>query len=314
MFERKALPASPPQQIPDNLKDALETTLTEIASLEEQIRELEFKLEERKGEAQILAALPESPCGLRDDKQHVEKYDGTLGVTKEFVAAYERPIGQIQWLTNLGSLFNEPDDDPGTVEGQRWCSGAMISDDLFLTAAHCFAQTGGGWRRPSRNGEIISSKEIATLMQVNFNFQLNPACELQQEESFPIVELVEFFLEGSIDFAIVRLAPNAKGERPGRKYGTLNLSATDLTTSGAMLCVIQHPAGQPKQIEAGPLVRNSGQQLFYDDIDTNGGSSGSPILGPLGTIVGVHTNGGCSTFSGENKGVSIGAIRSRVTL
>ncbi|MEQ9372040.1 MAG: serine protease [Coleofasciculus chthonoplastes F3-SA18-01] len=314
MFERKALPAPSPAQIPANLQDALNTTLTDIESIQGQIRQLESQLEERMGEAQIFAAATETICGKFDDKQHVEQYDGSLGVAREFVVEHERPIGQIQWLTNLGNSFNGPNDDPGNVEGARWCSGAMISDDLFLTAGHCFAQTGGGWKRPRRNGKIISREEIATLMQVNFNFQLSPTGQLRQEESFRIIELVEFFLEGNIDFAIVRLASNKQGEMPGRKYGTLSISATDLTASGAMLCVIQHPAGQPKQIEAGPLIRHSGGRLFYDDIDTNGGSSGSPILGPLGNIVGVHTNGGCSTFSGENKGVSIGIIRQLLNL
>jgi V8-like Glu-specific endopeptidase len=27
----------------------------------------------------------------------------------------------------------------------------MISNDLFLTAGHCFDQTGGGWERPRIN-------------------------------------------------------------------------------------------------------------------------------------------------------------------
>ena len=117
MIERKALPAPPLGQIPDNLEDALKTTLTEIESIQEEITQKQFELEQRIGEAQIFAA--ESRCGRFDDKQNVEQYDGTLGVSKEFVAAYEKPIGQIQWSKNIGSLFNAPNDDPGNVEGER---------------------------------------------------------------------------------------------------------------------------------------------------------------------------------------------------
>lgn len=76
------------------------------------------------------------------------------------------------------------------------------------------------------------------------------------------------------------------------------------------MCMIQHPSGRPKRIEAGPMLSNVGGQMAYDSIDTEGGSSGSPILGAgLGQVVGVHTNGGCTAISGFNFGVAIGAIR-----
>jgi len=57
------------------------------------------------GEAQIFAAATETICGQFDDKQHVEQYDGSLGVAREFVVEHERPVGQIQWLTNFGNSF-----------------------------------------------------------------------------------------------------------------------------------------------------------------------------------------------------------------
>jgi V8-like Glu-specific endopeptidase len=57
------------------------------------------------------------------------------------------------------------------------------------------------------------------------------------------------------------------------------------------------------------MLRNTAGQIAYDSLDTLGGSSGSPILSLAGEIVGVHTNGGCSTFNGFNFGLAIGAIR-----
>jgi V8-like Glu-specific endopeptidase len=67
--------------------------------------------------------------------------------------------------------------------------------------------------------------------------------------------------------------------------------------------------GFPKRIEAGPMFQNTSGQISYDSLDTQGGSSGSPILSDSGELVGVHTNGGCTAFSGFNFGVAIGAIR-----
>jgi len=97
-------------------------------------------------------------------------------------------------------------------------------------------------------------------------------------------------------------------------YGTLRLAAQNLSNAAAILCLIQHPSGRPKRIEAGPMLHNIGGQIAYDSLDTEGGSSGSPILSPSGEVVGVHTNGGCAAFSGFNYGVAIGAVRSASSL
>jgi hypothetical protein len=42
-----------------------------------------------------------------------------------------------------------------------------------------------------------------------------------------------------------------------------------------MLCIIQHPAGLPKRIEAGPALHLHDVEIGYDSIDTLGGSSGA---------------------------------------
>ena len=175
----------------------------------------------------------ESICGAIDDSQPVEQYDGSLGVTVAFVAAHQSAVGQLQWNNNLASIY----DNPGNV-GVRWCTGTMISNDLFLTAGHCFDQTGGGWQRPLIDGtsNVIPPTEIATNMHVNFDYQVDPMGVLKQEESFTVTELVEYRL-GGIDFAIARLAGT-----PGVKYGTTGVSTAD-AAQGDMLCLIQHPQG-----------------------------------------------------------------------
>ena len=261
-------------------------------------------------DAEIESVARESECGLTDDTQDVETYDGTLGVSRAFVAQHERPVGQLQWLADLFGRFTGPNDFPGDVADVRWGSGGLFDNDLFITAGHCFDQEGGGWQRPRRNGFTIQPAEIARLMKVNFNFQVNGETgQVRPGDSFPVEELLEYRL-GNLDFAIVRLGRNAADQLPGELHGTLRLAAQNLTAAGEILCLIQHPSGRPKRIEAGPMLHNVGIQIAYDSLDTEGGSSGAPILSPTGEIVGVHTNGGCSAFSGFNFGVPIGAIRS----
>ncbi|MEN8238859.1 MAG: trypsin-like peptidase domain-containing protein [Actinomycetota bacterium] len=242
----------------------------------------------------------ESQCGATFDTQNVESYDGTLGVTKAFVDSHERPVGQLQWNSNLAAIYS----NPGTVNGVRWCSGTLISCDMFLSAGHCFDKTGGGWIRPKDNttGNTIEPAEIATNMHVNFNYQRDPSGVMRVADEYPVLELVEYRL-GGLDFAVARLGGN-----PGNKYGWTPVATSDAIV-GDMLAIIGHPNGVPKVVEAGPLTDLHGNSLGYNSIDTLGGSSGSGVLGPAGTIVGVHTNGGCTTSNiGHNHGVRISSI------
>ena len=211
----------------------------------------------------------------------------------------------MQWNDNLATIYT----NPGTVSGVRWGSGTMISDDLFLTCGHLFDQTGGGWERPRQNGttNIISPQEIARNMRLNFNFQVDAAGNPRPEQSFPILELIEYRL-GGLDMAICRIGGN-----PGATFGRSAVSVTDAVV-GDMICIIGHPAGMRKRIEAGPTTEISGNLIRYDDIDTLGGNSGSGILRASdGRLVGIHTNGGCTSGSpgagqGSNFGQRIAAV------
>jgi V8-like Glu-specific endopeptidase len=247
-------------------------------------------------------ALLETICGTVDDSQPVEQYNGTLGVTTAFVAAHQRPAGQVQWNANLASIFT----NPGNVSGVRWGSGTLITNDLFLTAGHLFDRTADGWTLPTVNGTstVISSTDIALNMHVNFDYQVDPSGTLRAEQRFAITALVEYRL-GGMDFAICRLAGN-----PGSTFGTTQVSQTDAVV-GDMLAIIGHPAGMPKRIEAGPATSFGTTTILYNDIDTLGGNSGSGILhGPSGRLVGIHTNGGCnSSGTGSNLGQRITSVR-----
>ncbi|GGE21006.1 hypothetical protein GCM10011529_29520 [Polymorphobacter glacialis] len=244
------------------------------------------------------AIILESICGAVDDSQPVEQYNGGLGVTQQFVADHQRAVGQIQWNANLGAIFT----NPGNVSDARWCSGTLISNDLLLTAGHCFDQTGGNWERPRVNGtaNIISSEQIAQNMHVNFNFQVDPSGNMRPVSVFPIVALVEYRL-GGLDFAVLRLGGN-----PGATWGQSAISTTDAAV-GDMVCIMGHPAGVPKRVEAGPALAPSGSQIRYDDIDTQGGNSGSGVLRASdGRLVGVHTNGGCGPQSPADANFNFG--------
>jgi hypothetical protein len=253
------------------------------------------------------STLLEAICGASTDWQPVEQYDGSLGVTAEFVGRHQSRVGQIQWNFGLGNTYN----NPGNVAGERWCTGTLVADGLFLTAGHCFDTVDDplGWQVPQDNatGQAIPPTEIATNMHVNFNFQVDPSGNPRQEQQFPILSLEEHRL-GGLDFAVVRL-----DGQPGAIFGVTEVSAQDADMD-SMLCIIQHPAGIRKVIEAGPTTDLHGDDIGYNDLDTLGGSSGSGVLSAsLERIVGVHVLGGCGPAmgTGHNHGVRISAIVQR---
>jgi V8-like Glu-specific endopeptidase len=243
----------------------------------------------------------ESICGVADDSQQVELYDGTLGVTAAFVDGHQLPVAQVQWNDNLAAVFTSP----GDVSGVRWGSGTMIGPDLFLTCGHLFDTDINGWTVPRQNGtsNAISPQQAATSMHLNFEYQVDENNVLRAEQSYPITQLIEYRL-GGLDMAVCRI-----GGSPGSRYGWSEFATTNAAV-GDMLAIIGHPLGQPKRIEAGPATTLSGSVIRYNDIDTLGGNSGSGILhSPSGRVVGVHTNGGCnSAGTGSNSGVAIAAI------
>jgi V8-like Glu-specific endopeptidase len=256
-----------------------------------------------KKDAKAFIRELESRCGGTTESQDVESYDGRLGVTKQFVKRHQGPVGQIQWNTNLHTIYKKP----GNVRGIRWASGTLISNNIFLTAAHVFDPKAGGYDVPKVNGtnKKISPPEIAKCMHVNFNYQYDPEGETRQEKRYAISELVEYRTR-SLDYAIVKL-----DKSPGRKFGFAAVSSSDPAV-GDMLCIIGHTEGLPKRIEAGPATGVENDIITYNDIDTLFGDSGSGILSsPDGELVGVHTTGGCDReHIGFNSGLRISVIRS----
>jgi len=251
----------------------------------------------------------ESICGLLDDSQHVESYNGSLGPSREFVAYEQSSTMQFQWREDLHSLFDDPDSEPGNVQGVRWCTGTLIGDNLVLTAGHCFDVDANGWSTPKRNGMSLLPEELAPLFNANFNFQRNPITKINRDpDVYPVVELLEY-RHGSLDYAIVRLGVAQDGTAANQRYRTADFdSSVEALTNATALTMIQHPAGDPKKIEAGPKNNVMGSSITYSDLDTRGGSSGSGVLDSNGRIIAVHTHGGCRASGGTNGGVTLNSV------
>lgn len=224
------------------------------------------KLQQGKNYRFTADAAVSSICGP-NNLQQVNSYDGSLGQPVDFVVKHKGAVAALAQGT--------PDSS-----SRKFCTGTMISKDLFLTAAHCVDAT-------------ITQKYAV----FNYETAANSANLLPQEH-FKVAEIVEDGNNG-LDYAILRI----EGE-PGLKYGFTGIRAV-LPPNGHTLSIIQHPKGQAKQFEAGPMSGVQGNYMLYSDLDTEPGSSGSGVLDQEGMLVGVHTNGGCFSGGGSNRGVKM---------
>lgn len=198
----------------------------------------------------------------QNDLQFINDYDGQLGPSIEFVDAMKYSVGALASPTD-----------------KKYCTGTLIGESLFLTASHCVDST-------TLNDHISFNYEYAS-----------GAKELLKEVKVEIAEILEDGMQHRRDYAILRLKTDA-----GNTFGwkKLNLKAENIQ----YLTIIQHPSGEPKQVEAGEdfLFDDEKGKVRYADIDTKGGSSGSGVIDENGSLIGVHTHGGCAIAGGSNSG------------
>jgi len=273
-----------------------------------------------------------SQCGKKLDWQEVELYTGTLGgkpgPTRQFVNEHQSPVAQLQWRSDLATRLGA-NGIAGNVAGVRWCTGTLIGSNLLLTAAHCFEPQNHlqGWQTPRRKLEspgpdgkswrLLTAAELAPLIQLNFNYEVNgddPLHRVRRADIYPIVRLREYGFgnaDNPVDYAIVEVGPDNRGQLPSDKFGVMEFDAGDAALKNAtFLTMIQHPHGEPKKIMAGAVAGMSNNGLLlYKDLDTLGGSSGSGVIAETGKLIAVHVQGGCMEYGGANRGVPLTTIR-----
>ena len=219
----------------------------------------------------VLRSDQEDICPGTGALQHVRSYDGTLGQPVAFVNAHRMPVGAME-------------SEPAAGEPPKYCSGTLIARDLFLTASHC-----------------VDSNTIGN-DAVSFNYErLAGSTVLDAESHFDITAIVEDGADDGLDYAILRLAGS-----PADAFGVTAVERF-MPPIDHLLTIIQHPSGEAKQVEVGHLHSLGDEVVRYDDLDTEGGSSGSGILDKDGSIIGVHTNGGCERGE-QNFGTRIDRI------
>lgn len=253
-------------------------------------------------------------CGETIDYVDVELFTGKNNIPANFVNLHNDNTIQIRWddfrdiIDAMGTPPAGQTASNGTVPNVKWCTGTFIAADLILTAGHCFDPGGPGiegWRNgmhvtphfldnEGRVASYVQADDLALMMHVKVGYQAD-ATNLDQlgrpivndaGAEYEIVELVEHW-ENGLDYAIARV--NNNGDTPSIAV----VRDSDLELSDE-IAIIQHPRGQPKKIDVGSVSSFDGAKMYYNNLDTQGGTSGAGVLDENGDIRGVHYGGHCS--------------------
>lgn len=203
---------------------------------------------------------------------------------------------QYKWIIEPAGQLVERESGKVT---SRFCSGVLISNELFLTAGHCVGSDDDNDTTDTSNVCKFSLDDVDVRTTfVSFNYQYPSYDETQKvgegkivEDFRPVREIVESGKCQGYDFAILRL----DNSDSSNQYGKVALG-TNLPVIGSSLVITQHPDGIPKKFAQGKRVANQDQtnaELLAYDIDTQPGSSGSPVGDPsTNKVVAVHIQGG----------------------
>lgn len=173
------------------------------------------------------------------------------------------------------------------IGGSSLCTGWLLGcDGHLMTNNHC-----------------VGSASAAANTDFMFNYQYTN-CNGTGNSSSDVVASSASFIKtsSSLDYTLLKLPTN-----PTNTYGYLSLSSV-APVVGDRIYIVGHPGGRRKEItvktdQGGDANGNAqvnqitGTGLRYY-ADTEGGSSGSPVLSyNSNLVVGIHNTGGCTNGS-----------------
>jgi endonuclease G len=149
-------------------------------------------------------------------------------------------------------------------------SGSLVSPRLLLTNHH-----------------VLESAEVARLSRAEFNYQDGLDGQPLQARIFELDPDTFFLADRERDFALVAVSA---GDRGLAQFGFNRLiEAEGKAVLGEFLTIIQHPAGEKKQIALRENRIVGLLELFvHYKTDTKPGSSGSPVFNDQWEVVALH--------------------------
>lgn len=144
------------------------------------------------------------------------------------------------------------------------------------------------------NEHVLENAASAATAIAEFGYELDLAGRPAPTTRFKLNPGALFFNAVDLDFAIVAVEPMPfSGSTPLEAFGFLRMQPeVGKINVGEFVTIIQHPAGQPKQIALREnQVLSIEEKVVWYRSDTAPGSSGSPVLNDSWQIVAIHHSG-----------------------
>jgi V8-like Glu-specific endopeptidase len=164
-----------------------------------------------------------------------------------------------------------------------YCSGALVTPNLVLTAGHCIS--------------IEDCKDTKILFDFRMDDTQERLAPLKQDQVYQCKRIAARALDGKRDWALVEL------DRPVENREPIPLVQNHAPQYKESLFVVGHPHGLPQKIAGDGIVRDRpSRDWFPTNLDTVSGNSGSPVFNAQsGEIIGVHVRGDPSRFTYDSK-------------
>lgn len=162
----------------------------------------------------------------------------------------------------------------GAVEG--FATGFLVGPGVLMTNHHVFGQA--------------SEAQHSTL---DFDYELDVNGNERTSAHFGLDPDRLFHADEGLDFAVVAVNPQSHNGRALEDFSWLKLDSTPgKSDRGEYLTIIQHPAGERKQVcvRENKFVKMTDDTMWYLT-DTLGGSSGSPVFNRFWQVVALHHSG-----------------------
>ena len=207
-----------------------------------------------------------------------ERADSVVSLWRSHRAKFDEKTNSYNLVTqNFGEDHYLVENEPFREQNEgAFCSGALVADDIIMTAGHCvptnyickglrfvfgFAVKEAGGKAPlniSAN-EVYSCKELITQIEPLIT-SLNPSGITPDNPT-------------AMDYALIRLNRKVTGHKP------LPVNRKSDLKKGDGVFIIGHPMGLPVKIAGDSTVRdNSPESHFVADLDSYSGNSGSPVF------------------------------------